>query len=185
MFSKIEVNIENLDISNLDNRQNNEQITVKIKLKFLKLTWAWAKLDYAKMKKLELKIKKAEEKNKGLQKKINARIKQDLKIILKKQNVKKEILKAIPRIKKFEAKIAISTENFVVTSYAVAVISIGISNILPHIISSKVESLEKCIRYNVKPLYIEKNGYSIKLSIDFTTEILRIIKTALMIKKFV
>ena len=64
MFSKIEVNIENLDISNLDNRQNNEQITVKIKLKFLKLTWAWAKLDYAKMKKLELKIKKAEEKNK-------------------------------------------------------------------------------------------------------------------------
>ena len=91
MFSKIEVNIENLDISNLDNRQNNEQIILKIKLKFLKLTWAWAKLDYAKMKKLELKIKKAEEKNKGLQKKINARIKQDLKIILKKQNVKKEI----------------------------------------------------------------------------------------------
>ena len=171
-----------MDISNLDNRQNNEQITVKIKLKFLKLTWAWAKLDYAKMKKLELKIKKAEEKNKGLQKKINARIKQDLKIILKKQNVKKE---AIPRIKKFEAKIAISTENFVVTSYAVAVISIGISNILPHIISSKVKSLEKCIRYNVKPLYIEKNGYSIKLSIDFTIEILRVIKTALMIKKSV
>lgn len=182
-ISKFEINIENLDMSNIEKRKNNEKILVKISLKICNVRWAHIKLDKKKLEKLYVKTKEIEYKNQIDTKIIKEKIKHELKIILKNRKLKEQILDTKIEIEKFNANILFGTEDYVLTSYLVAFISIIISNILPHVVKKQEKEALKKINYKILPIYQPKNSYQINLSTQVSIKISNIIQSTYMIKK--
>ena len=58
-------------------------------------------------------------------------------------------------------------------SYLVAIISIIISNILPHVVDEKA-SLDQDIFYQIKPIYNPINMYSVQANIRISTKIIKV-----------
>lgn len=178
-ISKLEVNIKDLDISNINKRENNKNILIQISLKIKKVHWIKIKMDKEKMANLYVKIKKQEDKNNINSAIIKEKLKEEAKNIFASKELKELILDTRIELEKLDLNIGISTEDNIVTSFLVAIISIIISNILPHIISNNLyykDNIEEKINYKISPIYKEKNMYYIHLMSSVSTDISHLIK---------
>ena len=196
IISKIEVNIKKFHISknvnnNINNNGNNNwknrRTFLKISLKIGNFQWLCINLDKSKLAKIQEKLKEQEEKNKQIKEKVNREIKNDLKLIIKNKKLRKELKDIKPQLKRFKANIQISTKDYIITSYLVAIISIVISNIVPHLVNEKqkreTKEIIKNINYKINPIYIYQNYYDIRLSMIIDVSIFKILKFLIALVK--
>ena len=202
IISKIEVNIKKFHISKINNinknvnkkinnngnnNWKNRRTFLKISLKIGKFQWLWINLDESKLAKIQEKLKEQEEKNKRIKEKVNRKIKNDLKLIIKNKKLRKELKDIKPQLKLFKANIQISTKDYIITSYLVAIISIVISNIVPHLVNEKQnrasKEIIKNINYKINPIYINQNYYDIRLSMIIDVSIFKILKFLIALVK--
>lgn len=200
IISKIEVNIKKFHISknvnnninkkinnNGNNNWKNRRTFLKISLKIGNFQWLWINLDKSKLAKIQEKLKEQEEKNKQIKEKVNREIKNDLKLIIKNKKLRKELKDIKPQLKRFKANIQISTKDYIITSYLVAIISIVISNIVPHLVNEKqkreTKEIIKNINYKINPIYIYQNYYDIRLSMIIDVSIFKILKFLIALVK--
>ena len=91
------------------------------------------------------------------------------------------------QLKRFKANIQISTKDYIITSYLVAIISIVISNIVPHLVNEKqkrkTKEIIKNINYKINPIYINQNYYDIRLSMIIDVSIFKILKFLIALVK--
>ena len=187
LISKIEINVKNMYLNNINKTKNNEYLKVKLSLKIGAINWLWITLDKAKIERLYLSIKKKEIKSninvKIMQKKINETI---LKVIKDKEN-RKTLSDIKINLKYLNLSIRISTNEYPITAYLTTFISIIIANILPHIVynGSNIGNInkDKNIYYKVEPVYILKNDYDILASFIININIKQIIFALVRIKK--
>ena len=204
IISKIEVNIKKFHISknvnnninknvnkkinnNGNNNWKNRRTFLKTSLKIGNFQWLWINLDKSKLAKIQEKLKEQEEKNKQIKEKVNREIKNDLKLIIKNKKLRKELKDIKPQLKRFKANIQISTKDYIITSYLVAIISIVISNIVPHLVNEKqkrkTKEIIKNINYKINPIYINQNYYDIRLSMIIDVSIFKILKFLIALVK--
>lgn len=203
IISKIEVNIKkfhisknvnnninknvNKKINNNGNNWKNRRTFLKTSLKIGNFQWLWINLDKSKLAKIQEKLKEQEEKNKQIKEKVNREIKNDLKLIIKNKRLRKELKDIKPQLKRFKANIQISTKDYIITSYLVAIISIVISNIVPHLVNEKqkreTKEIIKNINYKINPIYINQNYYDIRLSMIIDVSIFKILKFLIALVK--
>ena len=204
IISKIEVNIKKFHISknvnnninknvnkkinnNGNNNWKNRRTFLKTSLKIGNFQWLCINLDKSKLAKIQEKLKEQEEKNKQIKEKINREIKNDLKLIIKNKKLRKELKDIKPQLKRFKANIQISTKDYIITSYLVAIISIVISNIVPHLVNEKqkrkTKEIIKNINYKINPIYINQNYYDIRLSMIIDVSIFKILKFLIALVK--
>ena len=134
---------------NGNNNWKNRRTFLKISLKIGNFQWLCINLDKSKLAKIQEKLKEQEEKNKQIKEKVNREIKTDLKLIIKNKKLRKELKDIKPQLKRFKANIQISTKDYIITSYLVAIISIVISNIVPHLVNEKQKRETKEIIKNI------------------------------------
>ena len=203
IISKIEVNIKkfhisknvnnninknvNKKINNNGNNWKNRRTFLKTSLKIGNFQWLCINLDKSKLAKIQEKLKEQEEKNKQIKEKVNREIKNDLKLIIKNKKLRKELKDIKPQLKRFKANIQISTKDYIITSYLVAIISIVISNIVPHLVNEKQKrenkEIIKNINYKINPIYINQNYYDIRLSMIIDVSIFKILKFLIALVK--
>lgn len=203
IISKIEVNIKKFHISkNVNNNINknvnkkinnngnnckNRRTFLKTSLKIGNFQWLCINLDKSKLAKIQEKLKEQEKKNKQIKEKVNREIKNDLKLIIKNKKLRKELKDIKPQLKRFKANIQISTKDYIITSYLVAIISIVISNIVPHLVNEKqkreTKEIIKNINYKINPIYINQNYYDIRLSMIIDVSIFKILKFLIALVK--
>lgn len=181
-ISKLEFNIENLDMSNINKKQNNQKLSVKISLKIGKLHWLHFKFNKHKLATIYAKIKKSQYKKNITNKDLKQKAIQDFKLMIKKPEIKEDLKRTKINIEKINIDILVGTKNYILTSYLVAFISIIISNILPHILDKNVKIRED-IFYKVNPIYHPINMYNLKLSTIINVKVSDIAKNALEMRK--
>ena len=172
LISKLELNINRLDISNIDKHKNNEKLSLQISLLIGKFKWFRITINKDKLARIYVKIKEKEA-TMDLNK-VKKDIEQDFKIIFEDAELRKLIFSTKLSLEKFNANIALGSRDFLLTSYLVAVVSIVISNILPHIISPK-KDVARIIHYRIVPIYKEEDIYNIHLSLTINTKILHLL----------
>ena len=86
-------------------------------------------------------------------------------------------------LKKIKLDLKVGTEDYVLTSYIVAIISILISNILPHIIRNKKQINEEKYNYKILPIYSKNNLYKIELDCIINAKMGNIIYVIYLIKR--
>lgn len=172
LISKLELKINRLDISNIDKHKNNEKLSLQISLLIGKFKWFRITINKDKLARIYVKIKEKEA-TMDLNK-VKKDIEQDFKIIFEDAELRKLIFSTKLSLEKFNANIALGSRDFLLTSYLVAVVSIVISNILPHIISPK-KDMARIIHYRIVPIYKEEDIYNIHLSLTINTKILHLL----------
>ena len=180
-LSKIELDIKNLQMNNIDKKRNNEKIQIKISLKIGEIRWIHIKIDKRKLSTIYAKMKKKQYKKNITNKDIQKQAIQDMKTFIKSKNIKQSIKNIKIKIEKLDTKISIGTKNYITTSYLVAILSIIISNTLPHFIDKKT-NLSQEIFYKIQPIYNPINIYDIQGNIRISTKISIIIKNIYQIK---
>lgn len=156
-----------IDIKELETI-NTKIIKLKIiisLLAFNKLKWIGIKIDKNRIEKIKKSIKKPLM-NKILNSKILKKYRGVEKIIIKDR---KQILKELKNIniEKTKIKLQIGTENPVITSYTVAIIS----TILSIILARKTKEP----KYEIKPVYIDKNYIYLYLNCIISIKLVHII----------
>ena len=194
--SKIEIEINKLDIDNTrkmstkdDRQKNNSKMVVQISLKIFNVHWIKIKLNKQKLASQYIKEKiKVEEKNIEV-KKIVKDIKEN---VLKNRNERTKIIKQIKKtqvlLEKLDLGVKVGTEDVVLTSYLVGVISIIIANILPHLVQAKKQTSEQLrskYKYEVMPIYKNKTLYKINLDCIISAKLVHIIYVIYLIKRSV
>lgn len=176
-FSKLEIKIQDLEMSNINKRKNNEKILIQISLKIWNLHWLKIKLDKEKMANVYVKIKKQENKfNTDL---LKEKLKKDAKAIIESKELKEMLSDIKIELEKINTNIEIGTEDYIFTSFLVAIISIIISNIIPHVISSKMlskKNIQEKIFYKISPIYKQQNIYNVQLTIVVSAKIMQIVQ---------
>lgn len=172
LISKLELKINRLDISNIDKHKNNEKLSLQISLLIGKFKWFRITINKDKLARIYVKIKEKEA-TMDLNK-VKKDIEQDFKIIFEDAELRKLFFSTKLSLEKFNANIALGSRDFLLTSYLVAVVSIVISNILPHIISPK-KDVARIIHYRIVPIYKEEDIYNIHLSLTINTKILHLL----------
>ena len=172
LISKLELKINRLDISNIDKHKNNEKLSLQISLLIGKFKWFRITINKDKLARIYVKIKEKEA-SMDLNK-VKKDIEQDFKIIFEDAELRKLIFSTKLSLEKFNANIALGSRDILFTSYLVAVVSIVISNILPHIISPK-KDVARIIHYRIVPIYKEEDIYNIHLSLTINTKILHLL----------
>ena len=172
LISKLELKINRLDISNKKKKKNNEKLSLQISLLIGKFKWFRITINKDKLARIYVKIKEKEA-TMDLNK-VKKDIEQDFKIIFEDAELRKLIFSTKLSLEKFNANIALGSRDFLLTSYLVAVVSIVISNILPHIISPK-KDVARIIHYRIVPIYKEEDIYNIHLSLTINTKILHLL----------
>ena len=178
IISKIEVEIQNLDMSNIDKKQNNKKLKVSISLRIGKLHWIKICLNKKKILKLNNKIKSYEQNNKAEAEKMRKTAKKEVAIILKNTEIRRLIMNTKVELNEFKANISIGTEDYVITSYLIGIISAIIPNILARAKFGKKQKIS-----SVQPIYQPKNIYSVKMNIKVATKISYLLYIALMLAK--
>lgn len=169
-LSNTRISFENFDFTNMEektvdkivkyNSVKNKELNIRISLVlFKKFTWFFINLNKDKLN----KIAKKANFNKNMLKKFEQDFKlSDLKIL-------KELK---PKISKLNLNIKFGLEDVIITSYLVIGISVLISNILPFVVEK--ENYNKC-KYNVEPIYLNKNLYKISLNCIIEEKMVHII----------
>lgn len=184
-MSQIEVKINNLYFNSINKRKNNEKILIQISLRIKKFHWIKFKINKNKLAKIYLKIKKYQDrKNIGISA-IKKTFEKNIKEILKNKKLKKLIFSTKIELERFNSNISISVGDYIETSYVVSIISIIISNILPHIISKEVykEKINKLIHYRIVPIYSNEKQYKIYLSIILQLKVLDILRIFVLLTR--
>lgn len=177
-MSRLEIKIKNMNIKSTNKRKNNEKILMQVSLKIGKWTWLKFRLNKEKLAKLYAKIKEKEYANKIDFSNIKDRLKESAKGAFEDEKIKGLIKNTRIEIEKFNANIAVGTEDYIFTSYLVAIISTIISNILPHVIKedkTKKRNLSNIVHYRIVPIYRERNEYNIYLTIIASTKIMHLL----------
>ena len=177
IISKIEFEIQNLEMSNIDKKQNNKKLKVSIFLRIGKLHWMKVCL------KLNNKIKSYEQNNKAEAEKMRKTAKKEVAIILKNTEIRRLIMNTKVELNEFKANISIGTEDYVITSYLIGIISAILPNILARAKFGKKQKISKTVIYSVQPIYQPKNIYSVKMNIKVATKISHLLYIALMLAK--
>jgi hypothetical protein len=170
--SKIELKINNAFMNNINKKQNNNNILVQISLKILNIRWLKIKLNKTKLENLYAKTKIKEIKSNIDMKKVNKQIKQIIFKALENKEIRRKILNIKIELENLNLKLDLATEDYILTSYLVAIISIIISNIVPHIVKRKNY---KKIYYKISPVYQSRNLYQIKTDITLSLKIMQIL----------
>lgn len=174
LASTIKINIQNLKLGDKNTKVlkkiDNNKYNVKILICFLgKIPIFWINLNNEKMEKIYSSEKLEKIDFKEIKDKVP--INKNLFIILEKMNIK---------INKIKLKIELGTEDVILTSYLIAIISSFIGIILANLLECK--NKEEC-KYFVKPLYNIKNEYYIELDSIIQIKIVHIINSMLIYKK--
>ena len=172
VISKIELKVNRLDLSNIDKHKNNEKLSLQISFLIGKFKWFKITINKEKLAWLYVKIKEKEA-SMDLNK-VKKDIEQDFKIIYEDVELRKLIFSTKLNLEKFNANIALGSRDILFTSYLVAIVSIAISNILPHIVSPKI-NVARIIHYRIVPIYKEEDIYNIHLSLTINTKILHLL----------
>ena len=172
LISKLELKINRLDISNIDKHKNNEKLSLQISLLIGKFKWSRITINKDKLARIYVKIKEKEA-TMDLNK-VKKDIEKDFKIIFENDELRKLIFSTKLSLEKFNANIALGSRDFLLTSYLVAITSIVISNILPHMVSAK-SNVARIIHYRIVPIYKEEDIYNIHLSLTINTKILHLL----------
>ena len=163
IFSTIRLKVKNFQISNIpmpEISESKEKYKIEIALYlFNKLKWLKVTLNQARLKKIYGKIKLE---------KINLKnIEQNLEL-----KTLTDIMKSEPQISFLDLHLKIGTEDVIITSFIVFIISTLISVILPY----KIKEYQKDkYKYSIKPIYMNKNMYEIKFSCIFEVKMVHII----------
>ena len=168
VISKIELKVNRLDLSNIDKHKNNEKLSLQISLLIGKFKWFRITINKDKLARIYVKIKEKEA-TMDLNK-VRKDIEQDFKIIFEDAELRKLIFSTKLSLEKFNANIALGSRDILFTSYLVAIVSIAISNILPYIVSPKI-NVARIIHYRIVPIYKEQDIYNIHLSLTINTKI--------------
>ena len=163
--SKLEINIKELDLQNFDKKEN--KLFINISLKIFNLHWLKIKIDKYKIKNAYLKVK-----NQKKDIKINKIVFKIFSNLKENKKLKKELVKLNFNARSFNLNLLIGTEDASITAYLIGIISILISNILPHI--TKGDEY-KSYFYKIEPVYIDKNIYKINLNCIFDAKLVHII----------
>ena len=109
--------------------------------------------------------------------------KKEVVIILKNTEIRRLIMNTKVELNEFKANISIGTEDYVITSYLIGIISAIIPNILARAKFGKKQKISKTVIYSVQPIYQPKNLYSVKMNIKVATKISHLLYIALMLAK--
>lgn len=183
MISKIEFEIQNLDMSNIDKKQNNKKLKVSISLKIGKLHWIKVCLNKEKILKLNNKIKSYKQNNQTEAEKMKKVAKKEVAIMLKNTEIRRLILNTKVELNEFKANISIGTENYVITSYLIGIISAILPNILARATFGRKQKISKTVIYSVQPIYQPRNIYSVKMNMRVATKISHLLYIALTLAK--
>lgn len=174
-LSKIEIDIKNLYMNSRNKKQNNNDILIKISLKIGKLRWIWIKIDKYKVTNIYAIMEKM--KNENMEKTIE--IENKIKKILQNKDTRELITSIEFNIEKFDAQLSVGIEDPIITSFFVAIGSIIISNIFPHI----TKKMPKDLQYKVIPLYNQGNMYTLNLNTICNIKIKNIISIIIQLVK--
>ena len=168
--SNLRISFENFNFSNMEediaenvakyNGGEKDKFNIKISLVlFKKITWLYVNLNKNRLKKIRKKA--------HLDKNTLKQLEKDFKF----SDLKK--LKGLkPKITNLDLNINLGIEDVVITSYLIVGISILISNILPFLVEK--ENYNNC-KYNVKPIYLNKNLYKISFNCIIEEKMVHII----------
>ena len=168
LFSAISIQIENLKISNTQEKKIEDNYKVRIKLLFLSKVPIFAiNLNSKKMRDIysSKKLKKID------YKKIKSKIPNRINIF--------KLIKILQiKIKSLNLKVKIGTIDILSTSYIVGIIASIISILLCFTTNKK--DIKK-VYYKILPIYNQKNEYNIELNSIIQVEIVHIICSMLYI----
>ena len=181
LISKIEVNVKNLDMSNINKKENNEKLIIQISLKIFGLQWIKFKLNKDKLAGSYVKRKlKMEEQNFDAKEET----KKILKVIKGDEKIRREIKSISLRLQNLHLDLKLGTEDVILTSQLVGITSIIISNILPHIINiNRKTNLIEQYKYRISPIYANENFYKINLNCIFNAKLVHIIYVIYLIRR--
>ena len=156
-FSTIRIQIENFELSNMENEKKPKNYKIKIALYlFNKIKWIWINLDDKKIQKISQKSKWTE---------VDIKKYFDVKDI-------KLVKKLSPKISFLNLKVKFGTFDILATTYIVAILSTFIAVLLPYTIKKyKKENYY----YEILPVYSNKNLYEIKLNCIIEEKMVHII----------
>lgn len=168
--SNLRISLENFNFSNMEEEtaQNIVKYNAKMKSKFnikislvlfKKFTWIFINLNNDRLNKIVKKALLDKDKLKQLEKDFKFKDLENLKGLS-------------PKITSLDLSIKFGLEDVIVTSYLVVAISALISNILPFLVEK--ENYSNC-KYNVKPIYLNKNLYKITLNCIIEEKMVHII----------
>ena len=109
--------------------------------------------------------------------------KKEVTIILKNTEIRRLIMNTKVELNEFKANVSIGTEDYVITSYLIGIISAILSNILARAKFGKKQKISKTVIYSVQPIYQPQNIYSVKMNIKVATKISHLLYIALMLAK--
>ena len=166
-FSKVTIKLENMHITVEDfgNIKFNKKYKITFQIFFLKLTITNENIKHIKMK--------------GMISKINSSIKKSLSNLSKYKEIFKRLKKIKIEIKYLDTKIVIGTENAMVTSIAIGIISSIISVLLRnkldiHGKNKYNKNLSELYRYVITPIYSDKNLLKMELDCIFRVKLIHI-----------
>ena len=167
-ISELELDIKNLQI--------------KVSLKIGNFHWLGIKITKTKLSAIYAKMNEKQYKKNITNKDLQRQAIEDVKVFLKDKDIRHQFKETKIKIEKLDTRIFVATKNYIATSYLVAIISIIISNILPHVVDKKV-NLEQDIFYKIKPIYNPINMYSVQANIRISTKIIKVLKDIYGMKK--
>ena len=169
-------------MSNINKKRNNEKIQIKVSLKIGNFHWLGIKITKTKLATIYAKMNEKQYKKNITNKDLQRQAIEDVKVFLKDKDIRHQFKETKIKIEKLDTRIFVATKNYIATSYLVAIISIIISNILPHVVDKKV-NLEQDIFYQIKPIYNPINMYSVQANIRISTKIIKVLKDIYGMKK--
>lgn len=182
LISKLKIDIKNFNVQNINKEKNNKNFFIVVSFVILNLTWLKIKIHKNLMAKEYVKEKlKVEENNI----KMGKEAEKVAKIFLDNKKIRDEFKKICIALEKLELNINVGLEDCVITSYLVGIIAIIISNILPHVLAKKLKEAEisERYKYEIVPIYKNKNLYKINLNCIITAKMVHIIYIIFLIKK--
>ncbi len=173
VFSNLQIEIDNFELSNIKNSLNNKKhinnkYEVILSLIFLnKIKWISFHLNSLKIRKMYTKMHLERIDIKELEKNISI---SDIK----------EIIKIKPNITKLNLNINIGVDHIILTSYLIPIICTVISIILSKTV--RKEDFKK-IKYVIDPIYNKGNAYHINLTTVINIKVKNVLKAFINIYK--
>lgn len=158
ILSTIKLELRHFEASNMRKISKDYQLKISFNL-FGKLKWIGIRFNNKKIEKLSHKIKWKSIDFKKMEQNFEI---EDLKQLEKLQ----------PNLSYFHLESKIGTEDAIITSFLVAIISVIISVLLPHIVKKYEENK---YHYKIVPLYVNKNVYEIKFDCIIEIKMVHII----------
>lgn len=158
ILSTIKLELRHFEASNMRKISKDYQLKISFNL-FGKLKWIGICFNNKKIEKLSHKIKWKSIDFKKMEQNVET---EDLKQVKKLQ----------PKLSYFHLESKLGVEDAIATSFLVAIVSVIISVLLPHIVKKYEENK---YHYKIVPLYVNKNVYEIKFDCIIEIKMVHII----------